>query len=1001
VPPHLPFPIAFPYHLIGTARDPTARYERLLRCYEATVRYCALVQLSDYRAAGCPDAALNRKLLERLPRNLLLGHWIEIARQVTTLQRQGRFPAFMPEMAAFYFKGTRGTTLTAEAEIFDVHLCAARNDWAHPDQTWPADVYPQKFKEHRALLDQMLEALSFLGRYTLYVPCSGPRPEVVSEALVLMGPTEPPQLEFDLELTLVPQVRDHLDYEMTTFLVDQQDASRQLLLVPLSAFVNRDGTEDVFLFEGCDLRQEVLKRLHYRGIRIGQKPLEVSPGSTHGRLTEHFTAWLSRMRATLDELEAGIEGGEGPSEEDLSVHYFAVQRELIESHTRGFVGRSAVRQALDQFQTAQTCGYLVIRGGPGQGKSAAMAHLVKSRQLPHHFISRTGGRTDPRLILRSLLAQLLPRAKQSGPLPETVPDLTKRLEDALATLSSRGERLVLILDAIDELPPDVGLEWLVTEGLPQGIFVVVTTRPGGRFQQLRDALYGVPHAVHDLAPLSLAEVTQILRASRPELTDTEVERIADVSQGNPLYLKAVADELEKGGRFDLRDLPVGIEGFFRLATGELRTGTNRILADALGLLVVARKPLSLAELGQILGTRQRQVYDHAIRPVHQFLLDLEGGYCFYHARFHDFVLRELLFPDEIPDYHRLLACWLQRSECQASDYRYQSLVYHLYHAGERDQLPEAVDGPFLAEKVQRLGYAALEDVELLSRSLLEAGDPALVERCVALVEGLRKVVGGDVIEETRQSLQGYRPGPTAFRSRVLAPALPSVPGLEVYVGMLPRVEVGADFFEVIPHEGRLVVALGDAPGTGLRSAFVARFIGNVFRRLVEQSGTPALGEVLGKLNATLSAHPYFQTVSMQCALLDTRRGEVAIASAGHPYPVLYSARRGKCDRLLVRGDLLHSAIPGDALPRYEQRRAEIGPGDILVMLTDGLTEDNRLRGDRYGYRFTRIVEERATQGARAIGEAMLDDWRAFPREGDYSDDVTVLVVSVVSSQIPL
>ena len=67
---------------------------------------------------------------------------------------------------------------------------------------------------------------------------------------------------------------------------------------------------------------------------------------------------------------------------------------------------------------------------------------------------------------------------------------------------------------------------------------------------------------------------------------------------------------------------------------------------------------------------------------------------------------------------------------------------------------------------------------------------------------------------------------------------------------------------------------------------------------------------------------------------------------------------------------------------------------MLVLLTDGLTEDNRLRGDRDGYRFTRLVEEHAGRGAKAIGEAILDDWRAYPRAADDTDDVTVLVVAV-------
>src|SRR5690242_200725 len=71
----LPFHIAFPYMLIEAGRSPAVRYERMLQCYEAAVRYCAAVQVSDYLAAGCPDDVFNRMLLDRLGRPLSVGHW--------------------------------------------------------------------------------------------------------------------------------------------------------------------------------------------------------------------------------------------------------------------------------------------------------------------------------------------------------------------------------------------------------------------------------------------------------------------------------------------------------------------------------------------------------------------------------------------------------------------------------------------------------------------------------------------------------------------------------------------------------------------------------------------------------------------------------------------------------------------------------------------------------------------------------------------------------------
>ncbi len=137
---------------------------------------------------------------------------------------------------------------------------------------------------------------------------------------------------------------------------------------------------------------------------------------------------------------------------------------------------------------------------------------------------------------------------------------------------------------------------------------------------------------------------------------------------------------------------------------------------------------------------------------------------------------------------------------------------------------------------------------------------------------------------------------------------------------------------------------------------------------------------------------------MQCVEIDPSRGFAKIANAGHPYPVHYSVRRGACDILRMPGDLLHSAT--DASSEYEEYMLQVEAGDVLVLLTDGLTEGHIVRGDAYGYRFSEIINAHAADGARAIGQAILDGWKAHSREGDVGDDVTVVAISVTSGKAP-
>ena len=183
----------------------------------------------------------------------------------------------------------------------------------------------------------------------------------------------------------------------------------------------------------------------------------------------------------------------------------------------------------------------------------------------------------------------------------------------------------------------------------------------------------------------------------------------------------------------------------------------------------------------------------------------------------------------------------------------------------------------------------LEDVvPLLARDAIETGDPSLVGRCIELVEGLREVAGGDLIDEARRAIQGRRLVVTAKRNRIEAPDPPRIPGMDLYIGMLPKSTVGADVVEALRTRDGLILALGDAPGVGIKGAFVrARFVGGLVRRLAGRPGALHLNELLEEVDRILSPHPFFDLISLQCVAVNSATGTLAIAGAGHPHPVLY------------------------------------------------------------------------------------------------------------------
>ena len=136
-------------------------------------------------------------------------------------------------------------------------------------------------------------------------------------------------------------------------------------------------------------------------------------------------------------------------------------------------------------------------------------------------------------------------------------------------------------------------------------------------------------------------------------------------------------------------------------------GRDPLLTDVLGLLAAALKPARTAgELAQITRTVQREIRERGIRPIRQFLVDLDEGYGFYHARFHEFVTHELLYEDELPHFHAKLASWPRRSRVPDRQIiGILALAHHLDRAGDRDGLWGDSRGRLPPrEKIRRFDY---------------------------------------------------------------------------------------------------------------------------------------------------------------------------------------------------------------------------------------------------------------------------------------------------------
>src|SRR6185295_5157099 len=161
----------------------------------------------------------------------------------------------------------------------------------------------------------------------------------------------------------------------------------------------------------------------------------------------------------------------------------------------GFVGREALLDRLDELLIADGADrWVVVTGGPGMGKSALLAAWLGRREragavVPHHFIRR--GQydwDDPAKLVSSLVAQLEERHPGvCEPEADARIHSAARLAGMLARVSAselaRSERLIILIDGLDEYDPPAGaavvdpLAAFLPHALPRGVSFLCASRP--------------------------------------------------------------------------------------------------------------------------------------------------------------------------------------------------------------------------------------------------------------------------------------------------------------------------------------------------------------------------------------------------------------------------------------------------------------------------------------------------------------------------------------------
>ncbi len=210
----------------------------------------------------------------------------------------------------------------------------------------------------------------------------------------------------------------------------------------------------------------------------------------------------------------------------------------------------------------------------------------------------------------------------------------------------------------------------------------------------------------------------------------------------------------------------------------------------------------------------------------------------------------------------------------------------------------------------------------------------------------------------------------------------------VYARSLPAYEVGGDFYSYLAmSEGRAAIAIGDISGKGVGAALLMALTASAVESQSRQIEHPA--QVLTALNNLLA--PRLRANHMNAALLfvvvDPREQTLRVANAGMIAPVLVSKHGNS---FIEVGGLPLGSFAG-AL--YQEQTVHFEPGDMLLLLSDGVVEAHDAKGELFGFeRLEATLNETQPYDVRDLVEMVLERVQTHMGDMEQHDDITIVAV---------
>ncbi|MGE3953608.1 MAG: PP2C family protein-serine/threonine phosphatase [Parachlamydiales bacterium] len=229
---------------------------------------------------------------------------------------------------------------------------------------------------------------------------------------------------------------------------------------------------------------------------------------------------------------------------------------------------------------------------------------------------------------------------------------------------------------------------------------------------------------------------------------------------------------------------------------------------------------------------------------------------------------------------------------------------------------------------------------------------------------------------------------------ILPHTKPTFPGFDIGARYLPAKQVGGDFYDLFPIENKgrdVLLTVADASGKGISACLYALLIRSMLRAYTVHGAR--LADIVRDANNIFCADTADtgMFVTAFSALIYGEEKRLAYTSQGHN-PAYLRRRDGRVEPLQGHG----LALGIQPFDRVEVDEVKLESGDLLLMVTDGVTEAHNEKLELFGEeRLLAYLEQDHPADAEEIADGLVEAVKRFCRGHVQHDDITIMAVRVL------